>query len=112
MLRIGYKDFLCTVLSEVLRLGTDVESVLSLRMAKLSFEKTVQKVDHRWRSPLGQKEDMTRPVIEGRAGEPFYHFPNPILVPSASSSASSQHPVTPKLAPLPLKPDVDLMNFD
>jgi hypothetical protein len=54
-------------------------------MAKLSFKKIVQKVDHRWRSPLVQKEDMTRPVIEGRAGEPFYHFPNPILVPSASS---------------------------
>jgi hypothetical protein len=77
-------------------------------MVKLSFEKIVQKVDHRWRSPLGQKEDMTRSVIEGRAGEPFYHFPNPVLVPSASS----RHPVAPKPAPLPPEPDVDLMNFD
>jgi hypothetical protein len=63
-------------------------------MAKLSFEKIVQKVDHRWRSPLVQKEDMTRPVIEGRAGEPIYHFLNPVLVPSALSSAKSQHPET------------------
>jgi hypothetical protein len=54
-------------------------------MAKLSFEKIVQKVDHRWRFPLGQKEDMTRPVIGGRAGEPFFHFPNHVLVPSASA---------------------------
>jgi hypothetical protein len=81
-------------------------------MAKLSYEKIVQKVDHRWRYPLVQKEDMTRPVIEGWTGEPFYHFPNSVLVPSASSSASSRSPVTPKLAPLPLEPEVDLMNFD
>ncbi len=63
-------------------------------MAKLSFEKIVQKVDHRWRSPFVQKEDMTRPVIEGRAGEPFYHSPNLVLVPSALSSTSSRHPET------------------
>ncbi len=33
-------------------------------MAKLSF----QKVDHRCRSPLNQKEDLMRPVIEGWVG--------------------------------------------
>ncbi len=89
-----------------------VRCLLSLRMAKLSFEKIVQKVDHRWCSPLVQKEDMTRPVIEGRAWEPFYHFPNPVLVPTALSSASPRHPVAPKPAPLSLESEVDLMNFD
>ncbi len=59
-------------------------------MAKLSFEEIVQKVDDRWRSPFVQKEDMTRPVIEGWAGEPFYPSPNLVLVPSASS----RHPET------------------
>jgi hypothetical protein len=49
-------------------------SMLSLKMAKLSSKKIVQKVDHRWRSPLVQKEDMKRPVIEVWAGEPFYPF--------------------------------------
>ncbi len=77
-------------------------------MAKLSFEKIVQKVDHRWRSPLVQKEDMTRHVIEGRAGEPFYLSPNLVLVPSALF----RRPDTQKPTPLPLEPDVDLMNFD
>ncbi len=48
--------------------------LLSLKMAKLSFKKIVQKLDHRWRSPLVQKEDMTSPVIKGWAGEPFYPF--------------------------------------
>ncbi len=56
--------------------------MLSLKMVKLFFKKIVQKVDHRWRSPLVQKEDMTRPLIEGWAGEPFYHSPNSVLVPS------------------------------
>jgi hypothetical protein len=37
-------------------------------MAKLSFQEIVQKVDHRWCSPLNQKEDLTRPVIEGWVG--------------------------------------------
>ncbi len=83
--------------------------MLSLKMAKLSFEKMVRKVDHRWRSPLVQKEDMTRPVIEGWAGGTFLSL---VLVPSASFYASSRRPDIPTHAPLSLDPDIDLMNFD
>ncbi len=83
--------------------------MLSLKMVKLFLEKMVQKVDHRWRSPLVQKEEMTWPVIKGWAGEPFSNL---ALVPSASSSTSSQCPDTQRPTPLPLEPDVDPMNFD
>ncbi len=55
---------------------------------------------------------MTRPVIEGWAGEPFYPLLHFILVPSALSSALSQRPDPQRPTPLPLEPDVDLMNFD
>jgi hypothetical protein len=81
-------------------------------MAKLSFREIVQKVDHRWRSPLNQKEDLTIPVIKGWVGETFLYFLHLVLVPSAPSSSASRHPVAPNPAPLSLDPEVDLMNFD
>ncbi len=81
-------------------------------MVKLSFQEIVQKVDRRWRSPLNQKEDLARPVIEGWVGETFLFSLRCVLVPSAPSSSASRHPVAPNPAPLSLDPEVDLMNFD
>ena len=42
--------------------------MLSPDMAKHSSQKIVQKINHRWRSPLYSKEDMTRPVVEVGGG--------------------------------------------
>jgi hypothetical protein len=81
-------------------------------MAKLSFREIVQKVDHRWCSPLNQKEDLMRHVIEGWVGEAFLSFLRLVLVPSTLSLSASRHPVAPNRAPLSLDPEVDLMNFD
>jgi hypothetical protein len=81
-------------------------------MANLSLRKIVQIIDHRWRSPLIQKEDLTRPVIKGWIGETFYPFSRLVLVPPIPSSSASRPPIAPIPAPLPLDPGVDLMNFD
>ncbi len=61
--------------------------VLSPDMAKLSSEKIVQETNHRWRSTLCSKEDMTRPVVGGWVGEPFHSFLLLFLVPSTSTSS-------------------------
>ncbi len=81
-------------------------------MAKPLLWKIVQNLDHRWRSPLNQKEDVTRPVIKGWVGEAFYPFSRLVLVPPIPSSSASRPPVAPNPAPLPLDSEVDLMNFD
>jgi hypothetical protein len=69
-----------------------VSKVFSPDMAKLSSEKIVQDTNHRWRSSLCSKEDMTRPVIEVGRGEPFSFLSALVLVPSTSTSSASQHP--------------------
>ncbi len=81
-------------------------------MAKLSFREIVQKGDHRWRCPLNQKEDLTRPVVEGWVGETYLSSLRLVLVPSSSTSLASRHPDTPKIAPITADPDQDLIVFD
>ncbi len=75
-------------------------STVESRHGKTLLLKVVHKTDHRWRSPLVQKEDLTRPEIEGWVGEPFLSFPDLVFVPPASSSSStSRHPKTCTFAP-------------
>ncbi len=81
-------------------LREDYLLLLSPDMAKLSFQKLVHKTNHRWRSPLVEKEDLTRPVIEGWVGGPFFILSNLVLVPPASSSSSTRRPD----APTPRRP--------
>ncbi len=74
--------------------------------------KIVQKIDHRWRSPLVQKEELLRPVIEGWVGKTFHSPLLYFLVPSAPSFLGPQPPTAPTPVPAPINSDVDLMIFD
>jgi hypothetical protein len=86
--------------------------MLSPDMAKLSSEKIVQETNHRWRSPLYSKKDMTRPVVHVDGGKPFSILFTFVLVPSASTSSASRHPDIPETTSAPPNPKQDLMHFD
>ncbi len=72
----------------------------------------VQKINHRWRSPLVQKEELSRPVIKGWVGKTF-HFPLLYFLASLTSPFPAPcPPVVPTPVPAPSNPEGDLMIFD
>ncbi len=60
-------------------------------MAKPLLWEIVHIIDHRWRSPLIQKEELMRPLVKGGWGKPFILFPISVLASTAPSSSASRH---------------------
>ncbi len=86
--------------------------MLRLDMAKLFPRKIVRKINHRWRSPLFQKEELSRPVIKGWVGKTSY---SPLLYFLASSAPflpGPRSPFVPTPVPAPSNLEGDLMIFD
>ncbi len=81
-------------------------------MAKLLSRIIVRKIDHSWlRSPFFRKEELSRPVVKGRVGEPFISFLPYILAPPTSSFPMPHPPIAPTPVPANLDPEEDLMIF-
>jgi hypothetical protein len=70
------------------------ESNVESRHGETLLSEIAQETNHRWRSPLCSKEDVTRSVV-GVSGGAFSFLFAHCLVPSTSTSLASRHPNTP-----------------